>query len=294
VSAPPSPDAVVSNGVVEVRVPATHGPRIAHYGFVDGTNVLGDGAGVERDTPRGLWRAYGGHRLWAAPEIFPDTYTIDDAPPAIERTDRRIVARGPRDPLSGLTKSFTVEVADAGTEVTVRHAIANDGDEPRRFAPWALTVARPGGTALIPNPHFAPQPEALLPARTISVWRYTDFADGRFAFGPSFLRLRCEPGARDPNKIGVANERGWFAYAVDGVAFVLRAAYDANGEYPDRGCSVEVYSAGPFCELETLAPLVTVPPGGVAEHVERWSLVRDVDATDDASLARVLGKHVEE
>ncbi len=293
-SAPPSPDAVLSNGVVEVRVPTTHGPRIAHYGFVGGINVLGDGAGVERRTPRGLWRAYGGHRLWAAPEVFPDTYTIDDAPPAIERSERRIVARGPRDATTALTKSFAVELADDGTGVTVRHTIANEGGEPRRFAPWAITVARPGGTALIPNPHFAPQPEALLPARTIAVWRYTNFADGRFALGEAFVRLRCDPAFREPNKIGVACERGWFAYLVDGIAFVLAAPYDPSGEYPDRGCSVEVYTQGPFCEVETLAPLVTVPPGGAAEHVERWSLVRDGGAGDDASLARVLGKHVGE
>ena len=293
-TAPPSPDAVLANGTVEVRVPTAYGPRITHYGFTGGVNVLGDGAGVERETPRGLWRAYGGHRLWAAPEAFPDTYTIDDAPPAIERGERRLVVRGPRDASTGLTKSFTVELAAHGTDVIVTHTIANEGSEPRRLAPWAITVARSGGTAVIPNPHFAPQPEALLPARTMSVWRYTNFADGRFTFGERFVRLRCDPAYREPNKIGVACERGWFAYLVDGVAFVLRAAYDATAEYPDRGCSVEVYTQGAFCEIETLAPLTTVAPGQSAEHVERWSLIRDAGDGGDASLARMFARHVAE
>jgi hypothetical protein len=34
-------------------------------------------------------------------------------------------------------------------------------------------------------------------------------------------------------------------------------------------------SKGGF-ELETLAPLVTLPPGGSAEHIENWFLFRDV------------------
>ncbi len=290
-TAPPSPDAVLGNGTVEVRVPTAYGPRITHYGFAGDINVLGDGAGVERETPRGLWRAYGGHRLWAAPEVFPDTYTIDDRPPSIERGERRLSVRGRRDDATGLTKAFTVEVAPHGTELVVRHTIANDGREPRTLAPWAITVARTGGAAVIPNPHFAPQPEALLPARTMAVWRYTNFADARVTFGERFLRLRCDPDAREPNKIGVACERGWFAYVVDGIAFVLRATYDPSGEYPDRGCSVEVYTQGAFCEIETLAPLTTLAPGTTAEHIERWSLLR-VDAAGDEALERRLTEHV--
>ena len=293
-TAPQSRDALrLTNGVVDVEIPSSYGPRITHYGFRDGPNVLGDGTGVERETPRGLWRAYGGHRLWAAPEVFPDTYTVDDAPPEIDASERRAVVRRARDDDTGLIASFEVELDPDGTCVTVRHAIANDGAAARRLAPWALTVAAPGGTAVIPQPHFAPQPEALLPARTIALWRYTDLSDARFAFGPAFLRLRCDRSVPHPNKIGVACERGWFAYLTGGTAFVIQAAYDAAAEYPDSGCSVEVYTQGPFCEIETLAPLVTLPPGGVARHVEHWSLVR-VDATDDASLARVLGKHLGE
>ena len=293
-TAPPSPDAVLDNGTVQVRVPTAYGPRITHYGFAGGVNVLGDGAGVERETPRGVWRARGGHRLWAAPEVFPDTYTLDDEPPRIERGERTVVVRGPRDATTGLTKSFSVELAPHGTDVIVRHTIANDGDVRRTLAPWGITVARTGGTAVIPNPHYAPQPDALLPARTMAVWRYTNFADGRFTFGESFVRLRCDPACGEPNKIGVACERGWFAYLVDGVAFVLRADYEPNGTYPDQGCSVEVYTQGPFCEIETLAPLRTVRPGEAAEHVERWSLIPDVVPSDDASLAKQLSEHVAE
>jgi hypothetical protein len=294
VTEPPSPETLrLTNGTVEVGVPADYGPRVTHYGFVGGPNLFGDGAGAQRETPRGLWRAYGGHRLWAAPERFPETYTIDDRAPAIEASERRAVLRRARDPDTGLVTSMEIELDPDGTGVLVRHAIANEGDAPRELAPWGLTVVRSGGVALIPNPERRSQREALLPARTMALWSYTDLTDARFAFGPEFLRLRCDPAHPAPAKIGVACERGWFAYLAERTAFVVRASYDPSASYPDRGCSVEVYTEGGFCEVETLAPLTTLAPGAIAVHAERWSLAADVDADDDAALARALAKHAE-
>ena len=181
-TAPPSPETLrLTNGVVEVRVPARYGPRVTHYGFADGPNLFGHGAGVQRETPRGTWRAYGGHRLWAAPERFPETYTIDDRPPAVESSERRVVLRRARDPQTGLAVSMEIELEPVGTEVLVRHAIANEAGAPRELAPWSLTVMRPGGVGLIPNPERRSQREALLPARTLALWSYTDLSDAREA-----------------------------------------------------------------------------------------------------------------
>ncbi len=287
------PDALrLSNGVVELGIPTGHGPRVAHYGFAGEPNVFGDGAGAQRATPRGLWRAYGGHRLWAAPERFPESYTIDDEPPEIASDGaRRALLRQARDPLTGLRKTLELELAPDSSEVRVRHGLANEGDAPLRVACWGITVVRPGGAALIPNLVPAPQPEALLPARTLALWRYSDLSDPRVAFGPRFTRLRCDPAHPAPNKLGAACERGWFAYANGGTAFVVRAPYDPAAAYPDLGCSVEVYTEGGFCEVETLGPLTDVPPGGSVSHEARWSLVR-VGAADDGSLAEALGKHL--
>jgi len=295
VTARPSPETLrLANGVVELHVPMAYGPRVTHYGFAGGPNVFGEAAGAERETPHGTWRAYGGHRLWAAPERFPETYTIDEGAPRIESSARRAVLRRAHDPLTGLAASIELELERDGTGVVVRHALANEGPAPCRLAPWGLTVVRPGGVALIPNPRYRSQREALLPARTLAVWSYTDLSDPRFGFGPAFVRLRCDPARTAPAKIGVACERGWFAYLAERTAFVVRTLYDAAAEYPDRGCSVEVYTEGSFCEVETLAPLVTLLPGETAHHAERWSLLGELAADDDASLARALAKHLGE
>lgn len=294
-TAPPSPETYrLTNGVVEVRVPVAYGPRVSHYGFAGGPNVFGDAPDAQRETPHGTWRAYGGHRLWAAPESFPQTYTVDDQPPEIEASERRITVRRARDPQTGLVASIGITLEPAGTGVRVDHAIENQSGRPQRLAPWGLTVMRAGGVALIPNAERRSQREALLPARTMALWSYTDLSDPRFGGGPEFLRLRCDPARTTPTKIGVACERGWFAYVVERTAFVVRSDYDPGADYPDRGCCVEVYTEGAFCEVETLAPLTALAPGETARHTERWSLIADIDAADDASLARILGKHLAE
>ncbi len=290
-----SPEMVqLTNGIVELGLPADYGPRVTHFGFLNGPNVFGDGETARRDTPDGSWRPYGGHRLWAAPERFPQTYTIDDRPPEVESLgERHAVLRRARDPRTGLTKTLEVELQPTASDVIVRHAIANDSPSEQELACWGITVVRPGGVALIPNLVPSSAREALAPARALALWRYTNLGDPRFSFGPAFTRLRCDPAQPAPTKLGIACERGWFAYLVDGVAFVVRAAYDPAAVYPDLGSSVEVYTEGPFCEVETLGPLVMLRPGGVARHVVRWSLVR-VPSDDEGLLAEVLGKHVGE
>ena len=291
-SAAPSPDALrLSNGIVELQVPTAFGPRVMAYGFEGEPSVLAP-SDAQRETPHGTWHAYGGHRLWVAPERFPETYALDDAPPDIERDgERRAVVRRRRNPLTGLTVELELSLAAASSVVTLEHRIRNDGNAAREAAAWGISIVRANGVAVIPNAQFRPQREALLPVRTLALWRYTDLADGRFAAGTAFVRMRCDPSREAPNKIGVACERGWFAYVVDGTAFVIRSPRDECATYPDFGSNVEVYTEGAFCEVETLSPLVTLAPGETLRHTVQWSLVR-VAGEDDASLLDALEKHL--
>ena len=278
----------LSNGIVEVGIPLGFGPRVMRYGFIGEPSILAP-ADAARITPAGLWRAYGGHRLWAAPERFPETYTLDDAPPQVERRSEASATVRASPPGAGLCVEIGVRLVPGSSEAVIEHVLTNTGDGARELAPWGISVVRPNGVAVIPNPRYRPQPEALLPVRTVALWGYTDLADGRFAAGPSFVRLRCDPANAAPIKLGVACERGWCAYVSDGVAFVVRAPLRTDAVYPDLGSSIELYSEGAFFEVETLGPLAHLAPGESTRHSVRWSLVR-VDADDDATLARALGQ----
>ena len=47
-------------------------------------------------------------------------------------------------------------------------------------------------------------------------------------------------------------------------------------------------------EVETLGPLVALPPGAAVEHVEHWFLFRDVPMpNDDADVDRTLMPKIE-
>ena len=69
--------------------------------------------------------------------------------------------------------------------------------------------------------------------------------------------------------------------------------YEALGlprDYPDMGCSFEIFTNAAMLELETLGPMTVLEPGAAVEHVERWSLHRNVRIASwsDEELDRVV------
>jgi hypothetical protein len=54
-----------SNGTVELIVTTDIDPRIIRYAFVGEENILGEVPQLALKTDWGLWKPYGGHRLWA-------------------------------------------------------------------------------------------------------------------------------------------------------------------------------------------------------------------------------------
>ena len=106
-------------------------------------------------------------------------------------------------------------------------------------------------------------------------------SDPRLRWGKRLIQVRQDPHAAAPLKIGVSNTLGWMAYWLGETLFVKRYAYDPSAEYPDLGCNTEVFTNAAMLELETLSPLITLPPDGALEHTERWSLHRVGAYVDD-------------
>ncbi len=279
----------IGNGGAVVTVTTDAGPRILAYALQGGVNVLGEWPDLKSPTPHGEdWRLRGGHRLWAAPESPDITYAPDNGPvEARPETPNRLKLVQSVDQ-AGLQKAITVTLDDEGSGVTLQHRITNKRKEPIRLAPWALTVMRGGGTAIIPQEPYKSHDDYFLPARPVILWHYTDPADPRIGWGPRFIRFRSDPTRKDPTKLGVGNKQGWAAYAVEGLLFVKRFPFKDGAPYPDDGSSCEFYTAGAFMEVETLGPLVTLAPGEAAEHAERWGLFPGADPGGDDATAAAL------
>lgn len=175
---------------------------------------------------------------------------------------------------SGILKIIVISPVAGENRVRLEHIIHNLGKQTFQLAPWALTVMREGGVAVIP--HNLDRPFQLLPTHNVSLWGYTEMNDPRWHWGKRYIRLQQDPGASTPQKVGLQNPYGWAGYAVNKQFFLKRFAWDAAATYPDLNCNFEAYANPEILELESLAPLQELQPGAEISHFEEWAVFDDI------------------
>jgi hypothetical protein len=145
-----------------------------------------------------------------------------------------------------------------------------------------------GGEAFFSQPTFSPHPDVLGPARPMVLWPFTQMGDPRWSWGSRLVRLRQDPnvprGPKEAQKLGLYNEHGWLGYSLDGLVFI-KAFPVLGGRHADLGCNAQLFTNRLILELESLGPLVTLRPGEVVEHHERWSLTRATLSHDEEQRA---------
>jgi len=282
----------MSNGTVELIATTDVGPRIIRFGFVGQANEFKENQGDLGQTGGDKWRAYGGHRLWHAPENQPRTYAPDNSRVQSEFVDGALVLTQPVEPTTGIRKQMEIRLSPTGSRVEVTHTLTNENLWDVTLAPWALTVMDAGGVLIIPQEPYGPHPQNLLPVRPVILWAYSNMADPRWTWGEKAVLLRQDPAATSPAKAGFGNRQGWIAYANRGHLFVKRFGYDVSAEYPDMGCNCETFTNKDMLEAETLGPLVTLGTGEGVSHFETWDLFDGVPAIGDeaAAVAEVVSR----
>ncbi len=281
----------ITNGTVELVVVGSVGPRIMRYGFVGGQNLFLEIEEQLGKSGEETWQARGGHRLWIAPELRPDTYALDNSPCQVTvKRGGLLTVTGPVEAETGLRKELTVRLAPEGTEVEILHRITNESGKTRRLAPWALTQLAPGGTGIAGFPPRRSHSEYLLPTHPLTMWGFTDFNDPRWTLTRKYVVLRQDPAVAAAQKTGLFNEATFGAYLLGRDLFLKTTKADASKTYPDFGCSFETYTDGDVLELETLGPLVDLRAGRPVKHVERWTLHKDVEipAWNDEEIDKAL------
>jgi len=280
----------LSNGESELIVTSDVGPRVIRYGFVGGQNVFVEIKDQLGHSGEAWWAMRGGHRLWAAPEVKPDTYALDNGPVKATVSNGGIFLVQPVEPETGLQKEMVVGYEAEGGGVTVTHRIMNKGEQARRLAPWALSQMAQGGTAIVALPERGGHSEQLLPTNPLVMWAYTNFADKRWQFLKQYILLRQDPAEDSPQKTGLFNVNTRAAYLLGTDLFIKRCQADAGAVYADFHCSFEIFTNGDFLELETLGPLADLLPGATVEHVERWSLHKDIRPGEmsESEIERVI------
>ena len=280
----------LSNGDVEVIATTDVGPRIIRYGFPGGQNLMKEFADQMGRTGESTWQARGGHRIWMAPEDGVLSYALDNSTVHAAVQGSVLTLTGAVEKETGLQKQMIVELAPQGSGLEVIHRILNKGTAPRRMASWALTMMAPGGTGIVAFPPRGTHPKDLPPTNPLVMWAYTDFTDPRWHFTKKYLTLRNDPNVASPQKVGTFNQQTVGAYLLGSDLFVKRASARDPLKQPDWGCSYETFTNDQFLEMETLGELSDVPAGGSIQHVERWTLHKNVKISSwtDAEIDRVL------
>ncbi len=274
----------IANDEIEAIVTADVGPRVVRLGRPGGANAFREFPEMQGLTGGDEWRVLGGHRLWHAPEQKPRCYQPDNEPVQVKPLDRGAQFIQNVEAGTGIRKSLTLEALQ-GSHIRAVHTLTNEGLWPVRLAPWALTIVAPGGRAILPQPPMQGS-DNLLPNRTLVLWPYTRLDDPRLEWGERYLRVRMDPSITPPTKVGTQVLSRWCAYAKEGSLFLKVVAYQPSAVHPDFNCSVEVYTAGDFLELETLGALVELNPGEETSHVEHWFLFEDpaIDAASEEQI----------
>lgn len=266
----------VENDHLRVEFLIDAGPRIVGL-YLRGSqeNWLAETPEKKISTPHGDYLFRGGHRLWYAPERIPDTYEPDNDGLAVEELADGVRLHQPAEPRTGIRKSIDIHLAPNRAALTLTHRIENTGARSVELAPWAITMLKLGGVAILPQPVDAVDEYSFLPNRHLVLWQYTRIRDPRLELGDEFIRVHAR-AQLPPCKIGYLNRAGWIAYWRKGNLFVKRFAPNADQAHVDFNCNAEVYCNDEFVELETLAPLVQLEPGKSVTHDENWEFYADV------------------
>jgi hypothetical protein len=262
----------LANDALSLLVTQSVGPRAIALQLHGGANLFAELPDMTLDCPgAGPLTLWGGHRLWHAPESRRRTYLPDDRPVEITELARGVLATQPLEPSTGIQKALRITLPDESATVVVDHVLRNGGLWPVELAPWAITMLRPGGTAILSQATEPVDEDGLLPNRHLVAWPYTDVSSPHLNWGNRyvFVSATMEAGAL---KVGVPSPAGWVAYHTGDTLFVKKTRYEPGASYYDRGCPIECYCHPRFLELETLSPRSTLAPGASATHREVWEL----------------------
>jgi len=278
----------LANQNIELIATTDIGPRIIRFGFIGGANLFKEFPDVGK-TGGDVWRNYGGHRLWHAPETRPRSYIPDNGPVAHEWNGTTLKLIQAVEAPTGIQKEIEITLSPRQDSVAVKHRLTNKGLWPVELAPWALSVMQGPGRAILPQ---EPPGMEMLPVRPVGMWGYTNMTDARWKWGAKFIQLASDPAATKPQKFGLGNSLGWAVYYREGQVFLKRFAFHAEATYPDFGCNVECYTRGDMLEVESLGPLTKLAPTAAVEHDEHWYLskatIGESDDEIEAALAPLL------
>jgi hypothetical protein len=279
----------LSSKYLELDYLATAGPRIVTLKYKDSDNLLAEVLESSISTPYGDYSYVGGHRLWHAPESMPRSYIPDGDGLEITDMPGGVILEGKIEPGTGIRKRLEIRLDPEQPRISINHTLTNLGLWEIELAPWAITMFRLGGTAVLPICGEDASTESLLPNRRIALWPYSHVDDPRLELQDDFILIRAKPDL-PLFKIGTFNPKGWAAYWRDNILFRKTFSALRGVRHPDYDCNAEIYCDSHVIELESIGTLSRLAPGASLSHTETWDLY---DRLDQGFLSKQMIEHMQ-
>jgi hypothetical protein len=282
---------IMSNGKVEaVIVPAIG--RVMQFKFVgDDDGPLWNNRKLEGKAPNPKarkWRNFGGDKSWPSPQADWSNITARawppppafDSMPAQATVEQGIVTLiSPVDPFYGIRTIRQMMLVPGEPIMRIETTYEKVQGDPKRVGVWVITQARnPVGVYL------------RVPSCSI-------FTNGCNNQGPALPpSLRVEQGllslSRDSKvayKIG--SDAGALLWVGEKTLLLIESPRTGEGDYPDQGSSVELYTnpdALPYVEMEMLGPVHTLKVGDRIQHGSTYTLFHRGEFSPEAQARAIL------
>jgi hypothetical protein len=285
---------ILENEHFQVECLAQAGPRVVRLiPLWTGENLFAEVPNFKTKTQFGEYQYFGGHRLWYAPESFAHTYYPDGQGISIKEVQDGLRLTGMDEPGTGIRKIITIQISPNRSFIILKHKLQNQGQVTVRLAPWAITMMRPNGIAILPQQNGNVDEDGLMPNRRFALWPYSRWGDSRLQLGDEYIFVKSDSDSR-PLKLGYFNPHGWLGYVYDDVFFVKRFGVRRDKEYADYGSNSEIYTNHRATELESLGPMIDLHPREDIVHTETWEVYKDTEIPKDLlggkSLQEILSK----
>ena len=283
-------DAVVlNNGHVEAVVVPSVG-RLMQFRFataVDGP-IWENPQLMGKPMPEKPWDAshgsFGGDKTWPAPQSqwnWPPPDVFDAVPLAFRvEADQTVVLTSPVSARFGIRTERRLTLSPDAPKLQIVTTYEKVSGPPMETGVWVITQAKDPVGVYLPVPKDTKFPEGSSKELGGLPKDQSELKDG-------FVRLARDLKAS--HKIG--NDASSIVWV--GVHEVLRIdiAREADGKYPDGGCSTEIYTNGdpvPYVELETLGPLHTLNVGDRISATNTYTLYHREGANPLEQVKQIL------
>jgi len=285
---------ILSNGIVEVVVAPVIG-RIMQFRRMGEEGVFWENQsmiGRKANSKLTEWANFGGDKTWPAPQsdwpkitsrAWPPPPAFDSLPLEAMEKNGTLVVTSPADPHYGIRTRRKIQLLPNSPAMRITTTFEKIEGKPVRVGIWIISQMKDPAGIYIP-----------VPVKSIFPESYSKQSSGI----PKDLRvsnriISLKRSSETNEKIGSdSSSLIWV-----GTRQVLRIESPRlpNLEYPDKGCSAEVYTnADPlnYIELELLGPLRVLKPGEQMEQISTYTLRlrTSKDPLADARKALVLDR----